>query len=250
MSEQNLTGLFIPLLFIVAFLYASVGHGGASGYLALMALFNFNPSIMKSSSLILNIFVSFISFYQYYRGGNFKWKLFWPFVITSIPASFIGAYLTLDALVYKRILGVLLVFPILRLLGIIGKGSNEDTKEPGLILALIIGASIGFFSGMIGIGGGILLSPVILLMHWGNMKQTAAISALFIFVNSISGLVGLISNGTAIDPQVYSWVFIAVAGGVAGAYLGRKKLSNKVLKGMLAIVLVIASIKLLTVEYK
>lgn len=250
MSEQNLTWLFIPLLFIVAFLYASVGHGGASGYLALMALFNFNPSIMKSSSLVLNIFVSFISFYQYYRGGNFKWKLFWPFVIASIPASFIGAYITLDAVAYKKILGILLVFPILRLLGIIGKESNKDTKEPGLVLALIIGASIGLFSGMIGIGGGILLSPVILLMHWGNMKQTAAISALFIFVNSISGLFGLLSNGTTIDPQVYSWVLVAIAGGLAGAYLGRKKLSNKVLKGMLAIVLVIASIKLLTVEYK
>ena len=164
MPGQNLIWLFILLLFIVAFLYASVGHGGASGYLALMALFSFSPSIMKSSSLILNIFVSFISFYQYYRGGHFKWKLLLPFVITSIPASFIGAYITLDALAYKKILGIILIFPILRLLGIIGK-EKDTIKELNWLWALIIGAIIGLLSGMIGIGGGIILSPVILLMH-------------------------------------------------------------------------------------
>lgn len=249
MPEQNLIWLFIPLLFIVAFLYASVGHGGASGYLALMALFSFNPSIMKSSSLILNIFVSFISFYQFYRGGHFKWKLLLPFIITSIPASFIGAYITLDALAYKKILGLLLIFPILRLLGIIGKES-DTMKELNWLWALIIGAIIGLLSGMIGIGGGIILSPIILLMHWGNMKQTAAVSALFIFLNSIAGLVGLISKGTAIDGQIYNWVLIAITGGMAGAYIGRKLLSTKSLKVILALVLVIASIKLLTTENK
>lgn len=249
MPEQNLIWLFMPLLFIVAFLYASVGHGGASGYLALMALFSFNPSIMKSSSLILNIFVSFISFYQYYRGGHFKWKLLLPFIITSIPASFIGAFITLDALAYKKILGILLIFPILRLLGIIGRESDE-IKALNWLWALIIGAIIGLLSGMIGIGGGIILSPIILLMHWGNMKETAAVSALFIFFNSISGLVGLVSKGTAIDVHIYSWVLIALTGGMAGAYIGRKQLSNKALKTILSFVLVIASIKLLTVENK
>ncbi len=249
MPEQNLIWLFLLLLFIIAFLYASVGHGGASGYLALMALFSFSPAIMRSSSLILNIFVSFISFYQYYRGGYFKWKLFLPFVITSIPASFIGSCITLDESVYKKILGVLLIFPILRLLGIIGKESHE-IKELDKIWALIIGAVIGLLSGVIGIGGGILLSPVILLMHWGNMKQTAAISALFIFVNSISGLAGLLSKGVSIDSHIYLLVLIAAAGGIAGAYIGRKQLSNKALKAMLALVLTIASIKLITGESK
>jgi uncharacterized membrane protein YfcA len=246
MPTQNLFILFILLLFIVAFLYASVGHGGASGYLALMVLFSFAPSAMKSSSLILNIFVSFISFYQYYKGGHFKWKLFLPFVITSIPASFIGAYITLDTLVYKKILGALLIFPILRLFGIIGKES-EEIKEVRWLFALITGAIIGLLSGMIGIGGGIILSPIILLMHWGNMKQTAAVSALFIFVNSISGLVGLLSKGTVIDPHVYILLFVAIAGGTAGAYFGSKQFKNKTLKAILATVLVIASVKLLTV---
>lgn len=247
MPEQGSIWLFVQLLFIVAFLYASVGHGGASGYLALMALFSFAPSVMKSSSLMLNIFVSLISFYQYYKGGHFKWKLFWPFIITSIPASFIGAYITLDALVYKKILGVLLVFPILRLLGIIGKKSDE-IKEVRWMWALLIGAIIGLLSGIIGIGGGIILSPVILLLHWGNMKQTAAVSALFIFVNSISGLSGLLLKETVIDNHVYIWLLIAMAGGALGAYFARQQFSNQVLKVLLAVVLVIASIKLLTVD--
>lgn len=249
MPEQNLIWLFIPLLFIVAFLYASVGHGGASGYLALMALFSFSPSIMRSSSLILNIIVSFISFYQYYKGGYFKWKLFWPFIITSIPAAFVGAIITLDEFAYKKILAVLLILPILRLLGIIGKES-DTIKELNLFWALIIGAIIGLLSGMMGIGGGILLSPIILLLHWGNMKQTATISALFICLNSISGLVGLISKGITIDHNIFIWVIIAVTGGIAGAYFGRKQFSNNVLKSILAFVLLIASIKLLTEENK
>ncbi|MEZ5109843.1 MAG: sulfite exporter TauE/SafE family protein [Bacteroidia bacterium] len=157
MIDQQLIWIFIPLLFIVAFLYASIGHGGASGYLALMALFSFHPEVMKGSALILNIFVSFISFWQYHKGGHFKWQLFVPFIITSIPASFIGAYLTVDALVYKRILGVILIFPILRLFGLIGKESDHLT-ELNKIAALFIGAVIGLLSGMIGIGGEIILS--------------------------------------------------------------------------------------------
>lgn len=249
MIDQHLIWIFIPLLFIVAFLYASIGHGGASGYLALMALFGFQPEVMKGSALLLNVFVSFISFWQYRKGGHFRWQLFVPFIITSIPASFIGAYLTVDALVYKRILGLLLIFPILRLFGLIGKASNQ-IKELNKVIALITGAVIGLFSGMIGIGGGIILSPVILLLHWGNMKQTAAVSALFIFVNSISGLTGLYIKGFEIDSQVYLWLLVAVSGGFAGAYLARKKFKNKVLKSILATVLLIASIKLLTIGGK
>lgn len=244
---QDISILFMLLLIIISFLYSSVGHGGASGYLALMALFSISPAMMKSSALLLNIFVSFISFYQYYRGGHFNWKLFFAFAITSIPASFLGAYITLDAAIYKKVLGVCLLFPILKLLGIIGKESDSH-QELKIGYGLFIGAIIGLFSGMIGIGGGILLSPIILLFHWANMKQTAAVSALFIFVNSVSGLIGLLSNGTHINPVVYYWLIAALIGGLAGAYFGSKKLNNKTLKFILAFVLIIASVKLLTVR--
>lgn len=241
---MELNVLFLILLLIVAFLYASVGHGGASGYLALMGLFNFAPPVMKSSALLLNIFVSFIAFVQYYRGGYFKWKLFLPFAIASVPAAFIGASVTVDAIIYKKILGVVLLFPILRLFGVFNTESEEQ-KEINITIALIVGACIGFLSGMLGIGGGIILSPVILLLHWGNMKQTASVSALFIFVNSISGFAGLMSKGIKINTIVYLWLIIAITGGLLGAYFGSRKWDNTVLKRVLAIVLCIASFKLI-----
>ena len=247
MPEHNLIWLFIPSLFVIAFLYSSVGHGGASGYLALMAIFSFHPSIMKSSALILNIFVSFLSFYQYYTGGYFKWRLLIPFLITSIPASFIGSSITLDVLAYKKILGILLIFPILRIVGIIGK--DVDTiKEVNFFWALIIGGIIGLVSGLIGIGGGIILSPIILLMHWGNMKETAAVSSLFIFLNYIDGLIGLFIKDAVIYNPIYFWIIVVLAGGSLGAYLGRSKFESKTLKRILAFVLIIASFKLLTVN--
>ncbi|HEY4800980.1 MAG TPA: sulfite exporter TauE/SafE family protein, partial [Bacteroidia bacterium] len=171
-------GIFLVLLFVVAFLYSSVGHGGASGYLALMALFSIAPVTMKTSALIMNIFVSLISFVHYYRGGHFKIKLFLPFAVASVPASFAGALVAVDGNLYRKILGAVLLFPILRLFGIFGKES-EEVKNVNLVVAMVLGASIGFLSGMIGIGGGIILSPVILLLHWAKMKETAAVSALF-----------------------------------------------------------------------
>ncbi len=249
MQEQDLVWLFIPFLFLVAFLYASVGHGGASGYLALMALFSFHPALMKSSALILNVFVSFVAFFQYYKGDYFKWKLFFPFAITSIPASFMGAYVLVDTTIYKLALAILLLFPIARLLGLFGKESTE-IKELNIIWGLIIGAVIGFFSGMIGIGGGIILSPIILLLHWGNMKETAAVSALFIFVNSLSGLAGLFIRGIEIEGQLWLWILVALTGGLFGAYIARKNLNNRVLRYVLASVLIIASTKLFIVAYR
>ncbi|MFN8294717.1 MAG: sulfite exporter TauE/SafE family protein [Chitinophagales bacterium] len=241
---MELNVLFLFLLFAVAFLYASVGHGGASGYLALMALFNFAPPVMKSSALLLNIFVSFIAFVQYYRGGYFKWKLFLPFAVTSIPAAFIGAFITVDAVIYKKILGIILIFPILRLLGLLNTESDE-LKDTNIVIALITGLIIGFLSGLLGIGGGIILSPVILLLHYGNMKQTASVSALFIFVNSIAGFTSLLSKGITIEKAVYIWLLVAVTGGLLGAYWGSKKWNNLWLKRVLAIVLCIASFKLI-----
>lgn len=236
--------LFLLLVLIMAFMYASVGHGGASGYLAVLALFSVEPATMKSSALILNIFVSLISFINYYRGGYFKWKLFLPFAIASIPASYIGASIPLSGDVYKKILGMCLLFPILRLAGLLGKES-EETSTLKWSYGLIIGASIGFLSGMIGIGGGIILSPVILLFHWARMKETAAVSALFILVNSISGLLALFAKGFSPNPEIYLWLAAAVTGGFAGAYLGSKKFNSKTLRYILATVLLIASIKLI-----
>lgn len=236
--------LFYGLLFLVAFLYASVGHGGASGYLALMALFSFSPDVMKPTALLLNLFVSVVSFIQFYRGGHFKWKIFWPLALASIPMAFVGGLVHLDAAIYKKILGLLLIIPIARFL-FFPNIKVTEIKQANIFLSLLIGAVIGFLSGMIGIGGGIILSPVLLLLKWTDMKQTAAISALFILVNSLSGLAGQLTKGIHFSADMYGYVAIAFTGGFCGAFFGALKFKHTVLKYMLAVVLMLAAYKLL-----
>jgi uncharacterized membrane protein YfcA len=236
--------LFYILLFIVAFLYASVGHGGASGYLALMALFNFSPAVMKPTALLLNLFVSMVSFIQFYRGKYFRWKLFVPLVVLSIPMAFLGGRMAIQDPVYKTILGLFLIIPICRFL-FFKNTDPKDMKPPNFYLSLLIGAVIGFISGMIGIGGGIILSPILLLLKWTNQKQTAAISALFIFVNSVAGLAGQYTKGIQFSTEMLGYVAVAFAGGLCGAYMGSIKFPQTVLKNLLAFVLMIAAWKLL-----
>ena len=238
--------LFLLTLPIVSFLYASVGHGGASGYLALIALFSFAPETMKPTALLLNLFVAGIAFYHYYKAGYFNKKLFLSFAVASIPLAFLGGLIEVDASIYKKILGILLIFAILKMLNIFGKESSY-IKELKLWQGLIVGAVIGFFSGLIGIGGGIILTPVILLFHWGKMKEAAAVSALFIWVNSAAGLTGQISSGVIISNQSFILVAFALVGGFLGSYYGSKKFNNKKLRRLLAIVLIIAAIKLIFV---
>jgi uncharacterized membrane protein YfcA len=235
--------LLLLLLPIVAFLYASVGHGGASGYLALMSAFAFPITFMKPTALVLNILVSGVSFYFYYREKNFKWNLFYPFALSSIPFSFVGGYLKIDSFYYKIILATVLVFAVLRLLGIIGK--ERKTVAPiNLPMALLIGAVIGFLSGLLGIGGGIILSPVLLLLGWATMKQTAAVSALFILVNSVSGLFGFVSQGGHLPSSSLVLIGIVFVGGLFGGYYGSTKFNTVVLRNVLALVLGIAIYKL------
>lgn len=235
--------LFLAVLPIVAFLYASVGHGGASGYLALMALFSFAPETMKPTSLLLNIFVAGIAFYHYYKAGYFNKKLFWSFATASIPLAFIGGMIEVDASIYKKVLAVLLIFAILRMLNVFGSKSTA-IKDVKIWQGIVVGGVIGFFSGLIGIGGGIILTPVILLLHWGKMKEAAAVSALFIWVNSASGLVGQFTSGVTISAHAFVLVAIAVVGGFLGSYFGSKKINNQWLSYILAFVLTIAALKL------
>lgn len=243
MLQNDHIYLFLLILPIVSFLYSSVGHGGASGYLALMALFSFAPESMKPTALLLNIFVAGISFYYYYKAGFFNKKLFLVFAIASVPLAYIGGTIEVDASIYKKVLAVLLIFAILKMLNVFGK-ENDQTKEVKLWQGLVIGGVIGFFSGLIGIGGGIILTPVILLLHWGKMKEAAAVSALFIWVNSAAGLVGQLSSGVTIEKESFLLVAIALIGGVLGGYYGSKKINNKRLRHILAFVLIIACAKL------
>ena len=235
--------IFLLILPIVSFLYASVGHGGASGYLALMAIFSVTPELMKPTALLLNLFVAAIAFYYYYKEGYFNKKLFISFAIASIPMSIIGGYIEVDTTIYKKILAVLLLFAILKMLNIFGKES-AIIRDIKLWQGIVVGGIIGFFSGLIGIGGGIILSPIILLFHWGKMKEAAAVSALFIWVNSAGGLIGQLSSGVNLNMQSFGLVAIALIGGVFGAYYGSRKLNNQNLRYLLATVMAIACFKL------
>lgn len=234
------------LIPIVAFLYASVGHGGASGYLALMALFGVPPQVMKPNALILNIFISAISFYQFWLAGHFRWSLFLIFAIGSIPASFLGGMMEVDTFMYKLILAVFLVFSVLKLVGLFQFKTQQEIPF-NWVIGISIGALIGFFSGLIGIGGGIILSPIIVLINWGSLKEAAAVSALFIWVNSISGLLGQITHGIELSSEIWILVALAMSGGYAGAYFGSRKFDNRLLRYILAFVLAFACFKLLLV---
>ena len=233
----------------VAFLYASVGHGGASGYLAVLALFGFAMAQMKSSALVLNLLIAAVSFWAFKKAKHFEWRLFWPFAVTSVPFSFIGGYLILPPKLYGLVLAPTLFFAAARL-ALLGPAPspspvNGEGKGPGLPVALGAGAGIGLLSGMVGVGGGIFLSPLMLLMDWADAKRVAAVSALFIWVNSLAGLAGYLAHGGTLPAFQGSLALAALSGGVAGAHLGANRFDSPTLKKLLAVVLLMASWKLL-----
>ena len=231
----------ILLLAIMAFLYASVGHGGASGYLAIMAIFAIAPPVMKQTALLLNLGVSLMSFIAFYRQGYFKWNLFWPFALGSIPAAFLGASIPLTDSTYKQILGACLFLAVIRMVVTL---KESEPRRLNLGLGVLTGGAIGVLSGMIGIGGGIILSPLLLLFRWASLKEAAAVSALFIFVNSVSGLAGLKTWIPMDQSQMMYWLVASLVGGFLGARWGAAIASNVKVKWILALVLIIASLKL------
>jgi hypothetical protein len=234
--------LFFCFLFVVAFLYASVGHGGASGYLGLMALWGVTQDVSKPVALVLNCVVSLIAFLSFYRAGYFNRKIFSVLALASIPAAFVGSLIPLNDHVYKIILGGMLCVAASRLLFI--PKEPKAIQAPSYVALLVVGALIGFVSGMIGIGGGIILSPLLILCSWSTVKETSGISALFILVNSMSALVGLYQKGIHFTTNIYWMIAVALLGGIVGATLGAKKMPPEGLKKLLALGLLIASLKL------
>jgi len=228
----------------VAFLYASVGHGGASSYLMVLALLNFVPEQIRPTALIMNMFVSLMAFVSFNKAIIFPKKLFIALVLFSIPAAYLGGSILVDTILYKRILGILLFFPILKFLNVFPIKENTGLQETWW-LAAILGLMIGFFSGLIGIGGGIILSPILLMLGWTNIKETAAVSALFIFLNSVSGFLGADGLSVEIDQRLWIVMPITIAGGALGAYLGALKFHAKSIKYLLTFVLFIAAVKLI-----
>ena len=249
MEEVVLDIIILLAICVVAMLYASVGHGGASGYLAVLSLTAYasNDSIwLKQHAWSLNLIVAGIAFLAYKKSGYFSWKLTLPFVIASIPAAMIGGYLKIDHAVYDTLLSVTLVFAAWRLLTIKNKESKEVFIDPpDFYISLIVGFVIGLLSGIIGVGGGIFLSPIILLFRWGDAKTTAGVAAAFIWVNSASGLIGnSISGQLVLDGAVLLPFAIAVmVGGMIGSRFGANVFSQKTVRRSLVCVLLMAAVK-------
>lgn len=232
-------------IFIIAVLYSSVGHAGASGYIAVMSLLSLAPLMIKPTALALNILVAAIATWQFFRAGHFSWRLFWPFAILAVPFAFFGGYVNLPTQVFKVILGFVLLFSAVRFL--FNAQREKPLAEPPRIQAIGAGAGIGLLSGLTGTGGGIFLTPLLLFMGWANAKSAAAVSALFILINSVAALTGHLAN-TNMMPTFIAPLFVAAAaGGVIGSYLGSRRFESAVIKRFLAAVLFIAGMKLVLV---
>lgn len=239
--------LTLALLFlVVGALYASVGHAGASGYLAAMAFMGVPAAMMRSTSLSLNTVVSIIGFTQFYRAGHFRWRLFWPFAVASIPLAYVGGTIELAPRLLKPAIGIVLLLSAARIIYTAFRSSPAalQVREPPLGPALISGGVIGLVSGLTGTGGGIFLSPLILLLRWADPKQTAAVSALFILANSVSGLAGLLTKGWSPPAALPLWAGVAAVGGFVGATYGSRLATNATIRVLLSMVLVIAGAKL------
>ncbi|MGB2753051.1 MAG: sulfite exporter TauE/SafE family protein [Pyrinomonadaceae bacterium] len=237
--------LIILAIFVVAVMYSSVGHGGASGYLAVMAFFAVAPEVTRPTALVLNLFVASIGTVQFYRAGYFSWRIFLPFAAASIPFAYLGGMIHLPTQIYKVVLGVVLMLAAVRLA--IRLSNDNEVKDPPILACLAIGAVIGLLSGMVGVGGGIFLTPILLLMHWAETRVAAGVSVLFILVNSMAGLAGNYKQVSVLPPDVWIWIAAAVVGGLIGSTLGSKRFDSLTLRRVLAVVLLFAGVKLIFV---
>ena len=235
------------LIFAAGTLYSSVGHAGASGYLAAMAIFGLSPSVMKPTALILNILVAAIAAVQFHRAGHFSWGIFWPFAISSIPFAFLGGAISLPGQLYKQIVGLVLLFAAYHFISKKHSAVENTTKPMPVPAAIITGAGIGLLSGTVGVGGGIFLTPLILFMGWAGTRQTAGVSAMFILVNSIAAIAGHLSSVRFLPDDIYMLGFAAVLGGTIGSYMGSRMFANGTLYQLLSVVLVIAGMKFIII---
>src|SRR5213594_3773587 len=217
---------------LIAFLYSSVGHAGASGYIATMTLFGLAPTVIRPTALVLNILVATIASFQFWRAGYFSWKLFWPFALLSIPAAYLGGYLQPSASVLRILIGLVLLFSAARL--IFRRVDPPKTESPPQLTAVTVGAGLGFLSGLTGTGGGIFLTPLLLFCRWEQIRQAAATSALFILVNSIGGLVGYFTAVRSLPVLGLYLAIPAIIGGAIGSHLGSRRLPVRAISILLA----------------
>jgi uncharacterized membrane protein YfcA len=248
-ANEILVALLAAGMLVAAFVYASVGHGGASAYIAAMALAGVAPAEMRPIALVLNIIVSAIATFKFYRAGHFRWRLFWPFALVSIPAAYAGGAITLPGHAYRIVVGAVLVYAAWQLWRSARAGEEmREVREPPIVLAMAIGGGLGLLSGLTGVGGGIFLSPLLLILGWAATKQTSAVAAPFILVNSIAGLAGtFVMQSTSLPRYVWILVCAVLVGGWLGAEYGSRRFTNPLIRRMLAVVLAVAGAKMIGV---
>ena len=241
--SPDIVWLLTAGVFAVALLYSSVGHAGASGYIAVMSLLSVAPAEIKPIALTLNVLVASIGTWQFWRAGHFSWSLFWPFALLSVPLAFVGGYLNLPSHLFKIMVGSVLLLSALQFL--LRPPAESEPRTLPRPLALSVGGALGLLSGLTGTGGGIFLTPLLIFMRWAKTKSAAAVSAPFILLNSASGLLGNISATSKYPTFVWTLVVAAILGGTIGSYAGSRRLPHGVIKRLLAVVLTIAGFKLI-----
>ena len=232
------------LFFVAALLYSSVGHAGASGYLAVMTFIGLAPVSMRPTALVLNLLVAAIGARAFIAAGHFRWSLTWPFLITSVPLAYLGGRLSLPVEAYRSVVGVVLLLSALRLVLQL-RALDVARRTPPAGLAMVVGALLGFLSGLTGVGGGIFLSPLLLLAGWASLRSTAATSVVFILANSAAGLLGQRDALNQLPEDMWQWAVAVIAGGLLGSWLGARQLPSPAIRLVLALVLVVAGVKLL-----
>jgi uncharacterized protein len=245
MDLSTATTILISVaVFVAALLFAIAGHTGASAYLAIFGLLGMAPGVIKPTVLALNIVVGCVAVYKFTRAGHFSWRLTWPFILTSIPFSFLGGLISLPTPVYRLLVGVVLVYASFRMLFDVPAKKGTQPDFPSVWLSLLLGAGIGFTGGLIGIGGGVLLSPILLLTNWAGPQLTAGTIAVFVLVNSISGLLGHWSASPDLPAQLPVWGVVALVGGWIGAEIGSRRLSATTIRRMLGLILLLAGARM------
>ena len=243
MSPDLVLLLIAAGVFAIAVLYSSVGHAGASGYIAVMSLAGLAPEVIKPTALALNILVAGIASWHFLRAGHFAWRTFWPFALLAVPLAFVGGHIALPAQAFKLLLGAVLLFSAARFL--MRAQDDAASAEPPLVPALASGGVIGLLAGLTGTGGGIFLTPLLLHMRWAQAKRAAAVSALFILLNSAAGLAGNIASTRELPSYLLPLLVAAAIGGFIGSRIGSLHVAPSVIKRLLAAVLLIAGLKLI-----
>jgi uncharacterized protein len=238
--------LLAACMFLGAALYSSVGHGGASAYIALMALFGIAPGVMRPTALVLNIIVTSFTSWRYYSNGMFRWRTLWPFLLGAAPFAFLGGSINLPGSIYRPLLGVVLLISATRMLWPKELKSATEWRDPPVIVGVACGACIGFLSGLTGTGGGIFLSPLLLFLAWSSAKPASGVVAVFILCNSAAGLLGNLASVRSLPPDLPLFAGAVLAGALVGTTLGIKLATPLILRA-LGIVLVIAGLKLIGV---